>query len=79
MKKTVAYATICFPDEGHEQWKVMRDLFDLLIKTEGMPSDNIIHLSADGDTLEIELDVGFQLLSIPIRYVKEALKKKEEA
>jgi len=75
MEKIVAYATICFPDDGQSQWKVMRDLFDLLIKTDSMPSDNIVHLSVEDGKLQIELDKGFQLLAIPIRYVKEALKE----
>lgn len=72
-KTVIGYARICFPDKEKQQWKVMRDLFDLLIKTDAMPSDNIVHLSVDEETLEIELNMGFQLLAIPIRYVKQVL------
>jgi hypothetical protein len=79
MEKITAYARICFPDGEQQQYKVMRDLFDLLVKTEAMPSDNIIHLYVEDEELCIELDKGFQLLLIPIRYVKEALAMKEEA
>lgn len=76
-KEIVAYATVCFPDEEREQWKVMRDLFDLLIKTEAMPSDIIIHLSIAEGNLHIELDKGFQFLSIPLRYIQEILNSEE--
>jgi hypothetical protein len=72
-EKITAYATLCFPDDTQQQWTTMRDLFDLLVNTEGMPSDVIINLVVEEDRLQIHLDKGIQLISIPMRYIHEAL------
>lgn len=72
--KTIV-ARICYPDDPYTQAMPVLELMKHYQKTKGGGGDILVNMCVEDDDLVIELNLGFHCLFIPLKELRELIKK----